>query len=269
MPELPEVETTKNFLSQHIIDNKITAAKLYRKNLRWPISECIPDEIIGKKFISVDRRGKYLILNLNHGSIIMHLGMSGSIAVRSKEDNLIKHDHFDISFSNNTIMRYNDPRRFGAILWSYEPYMHSLISSIGPEPLSDDFSADFLYNRLQNSKANIKNSIMNSKIVSGVGNIYACEALFCAKINPIRKCNTIKKLEFSKLVKYIKEVLEKSIEAGGTSIKDFKVNEKTGYFQQKLQVYGRDNQSCNKCGDAIISCVIGQRSTFYCAGCQI
>ena len=270
MPELPEVETTRSGIEPHIKNQQISAITIYNHSLRWPIPKDLPALARRKKILAVTRRGKYLLLKLSNGTIIMHLGMSGSLRISSIEKPLKKHDHFVLSIASGKQLRLNDPRRFGCVLWwDGDLSDHPLLSSLGPEPLEALFTAEYLHNSCHSRKVTIKQHIMNSKVVVGVGNIYASESLFRAGINPKRKAGNLSLLRCERLVSAIKAVLAESITQGGTTLKDF-LNEKgePGYFQQRLNVYDRANKPCLVCDTPIKQIVLGQRSTFYCTNCQ-
>ena len=269
MPELPEVETTRRGILPYIDQQRVRQLNIRQAKLRW----LVPDEIHemeGQKIESVTRRGKYLLLETAKGTALIHLGMSGSLRVVDENTAYQKHDHVEIVFDNNKAIRLRDPRRFGAVLWTHKnPLKHKLIRSLGPEPLSDDFNAGYLYQRSRGRSVSIKQFIMNGQIVVGVGNIYACESLFMSGISPKRVAGKVSKARYQKLVLMIKEVLSKAIEQGGTTLKDFVQAEgNPGYFQQELNVYGRAGEKCTVCGSVIKQIKQGQRSTFYCATCQ-
>ena len=268
MPELPEVETTTRGLSPHITDKTVERVNIYQPQLRWPI----PDEIKqleGRVSGAITRRAKYMLWQFEMGSVVMHLGMSGTMRVVDADTPLKKHDHFEVVFSDGKALRLNDPRRFGAILWQPQGQSLEVIDSLGPEPLSDDFNAEYLHQKLKSRKGAIKNAIMTNAVVVGVGNIYASESLFLSGIHPKRAANRIS-LKRCRLLAYnIKQVLENAIKQGGTTLKDFTQTDGTpGYFAQQLNVYGRENQACNQCQTPIKNIVLGQRSSFYCPKCQ-
>jgi formamidopyrimidine-DNA glycosylase len=277
MPELPEVETTKRGLIPLIVNQVVKLATLYRDNLRWDIPKHLPTTLANQCINSIDRRGKYLLIEFDVGTLIIHLGMSGSIKVVSNNAALKKHDHFELSLGNNTVMRLNDPRRFGAVLFS-DDGAHPLLDSLGAEPLEDVFGESYLYIRSRNKQQNIKAFIMDSKVVVGVGNIYACESLHQAGINPERKAGSVSKKHYQLLTQCIKDILTQAIKAGGTTLQDFsQVDGSPGYFAQTLNVYGREGEQCNTCGGSlqypierckITRIVQNQRSTFYCKQCQ-
>lgn len=270
MPELPEVETTRSGIEPHIKHQRISSIKIYNHSMRWPIPDDLPQLACRRKIQSVERRGKYLLLKLSNGAIIIHLGMSGSLRISSAEQPLRKHDHFVLSVASGMQLRLYDPRRFGAVLWwDADLTEHPLLSSLGPEPLEKLFTAQYLHNTCQSRKTSIKQHIMNSKVVVGVGNIYASEALFRAGINPKRKAGNISLKRCEKLVLAIKSVLTESIRQGGTTLKDFlRENGEPGYFKQQLKVYDRAAEPCQICQTPIRQIVLGQRSTFYCTQCQ-
>ena len=270
MPELPEVETSRRGIEPHILNKKVTDVIVRQKKLRWPIPATLKKQLINQSIQQVDRRGKYILLHTQAGTVILHLGMSGSLRILNKSVNAEKHDHLDIVFNNNKVLRLRDPRRFGAVLWTKsDPLKHKLLINLGPEPLGDKFTAEYLFETSRNRKVAIKTFIMNSQVVVGVGNIYANESLFSAGINPKRSANKISLARYQKLVSAIKSILKKSIEQGGTTLKDF-INEdgKPGYFQQTLCVYGRASEPCINCGKPITQITQAQRSTFYCSHCQ-
>ena len=270
MPELPEVETTRRGISPHIKNQTIKQIKVRNKNLRWPVPRGLSAKLQDKKIRSVNRRAKYLLLSTEVGTIIIHLGMSGSLRIVPCGTRAEKHDHVDIEFGNKKILRLRDPRRFGSVLFTDKPVAeHKLLKNLGPEPLSADFNSNYLYNLSRNRKINVKNFIMDGKVVVGVGNIYASEALFLSGILPKRSAYKLTRTECGKLVTAIKKVLNAAIRAGGTSLRDFTRSDgRPGYFARSLKVYGRKGESCPKCGNPIKSKVIGQRTTYYCTHCQ-
>lgn len=270
MPELPEVETTKRGISPHVCQQSVTHVIVRNHQLRWPIPYDLSDKLTGEIIQAVARRGKYLLLESLKGTVIIHLGMSGSLSIVEASVLPIKHDHVDIVFANKKILRLNDPRRFGCVLWSEIPVdEHPLLAELGPEPLSANFSGDYLYQRSRTRKINIKAFIMNSKIVVGVGNIYASESLYLAGIHPLRAANRISLVRYHELAKQIKLVLRRAIKQGGTTLQDFtRPDGKPGYFKQRLRVYGKADDLCSTCKAPIKMVVIAKRSTFYCAHCQ-
>lgn len=270
MPELPEVETVRRALSEHVVGKKIANTKRYRENLRWPIPADLSQKISGKTVKKILRRAKYLIVPFDRGSLICHLGMSGRIRLVNAETPLIKHDHCDFVLDNGWICRYHDPRRFGAILWAEGDWQqHALFKHLGPEPLEDGFNAEDLFARCQKSRCDIKQHIMNQKVVVGVGNIYANEALFMAGIHPQKPANQLMLKEIEILTASIKKVIAAAVEQGGTTLKDFSSPEgHAGYFQQKLMVYGRHGKPCVKCEQTLETIQQGGRRTVFCVACQ-
>ena len=268
MPELPEVETTKNGLEPHIIGVCIKQVNIYKRQLRWPIPLELK-HLEGQKSHAISRRAKYMLWHFETGTVIMHLGMSGNMRILPQASPLKKHDHFEVIFDNHMALRFNDPRRFGAILWQPVEETSALLSALGPEPLSDEFHGDYLHKSLSKRKGAIKNLIMDNKIVVGVGNIYASESLYLSGIHPKRAANKISLVRCHALVNHIKAVLQEAIKQGGTTLKDFtKADGNPGYFAQQLNVYGREGQACYQCQGLIKRLVIGQRSSFYCSNCQ-
>ncbi|EPF12614.1 Formamidopyrimidine-DNA glycosylase [Cedecea davisae] len=268
MPELPEVETSRRGIEPHLVGQTILHAVVRNSRLRWPVSDEI-HALSDKPVLSVQRRAKYLLLELPDGWIIIHLGMSGSLRILQDELPAEKHDHVDLVMSNGKVLRYTDPRRFGAWLWAKELEGSNVLSHLGPEPLSDEFNADYLREKSAKKKTAIKPWLMDNKLVVGVGNIYASESLFAAGIHPDRAANSLSKRESEILVATIKAVLLRSIEQGGTTLKDFLQSDgKPGYFAQELQVYGRAGEPCRVCGAPIVAGKHGQRSTYYCRRCQ-
>lgn len=270
MPELPEVETTRRGIEPHILSRKITKIVIRQPKLRWPIPANLPELLTGQKIDAVERRAKYLLLRMANGCLIIHLGMSGSLRICDHGSPVEKHDHFDLRLDNNKTLRLRDPRKFGAVLWSENNSTeHPLMAGLGPEPFDEHFNGDYLKSTSTGKKIAIKQFIMDGKVVTGVGNIYACEALYRAAINPKRAAGKISGQRFERLSIEIKRTLREAIEQGGTTLKDF-VNEsgKPGYFQQQLSVYGREGLPCPNCESPIKKITLGQRSTFYCPKCQ-
>ncbi|EMH8921551.1 bifunctional DNA-formamidopyrimidine glycosylase/DNA-(apurinic or apyrimidinic site) lyase [Proteus mirabilis] len=268
MPELPEVETSRRGIEPHLVGNILHYAIVRNSKLRWPVSEKIKT-LLDEPILSVKRRAKYLLIELNQGWIIVHLGMSGSVRILPEEQSEEKHDHIDLVFRDGKVLRYTDPRRFGAWLWCEDLATSSVLAHLGPEPLSAQFNAQYLYQQSKNKKIAIKPWLMDNKLVVGVGNIYANEALFSSGIMPDRKASSLTEQECDVLVNAIKTVLTRSIEQGGTTLKDFLQSDgKPGYFAQELFVYGRKDKACLICGHTIESIKQGQRSTFFCRHCQ-
>ncbi len=270
MPELPEVETTRRGLAPHLEGQVIEAVIIRHPKLRWPVPKQLKTLLPGKRIRQIQRRGKYLLFDTEAGWLIVHLGMSGSLRVVPAETPPDKHDHFDLVLRSGHAMRLRDPRRFGAVLWAGEQVMqHKLLAVLGMEPLSDDFSADKLYQATRGRSAAIKLVLMDSHLVAGVGNIYANEALFAAGINPKTPAQRLSLARLQRLVAAVNETLARAIRAGGSSLRDFvKADGEPGYFQQEYAVYGRTGEPCPRCGRPIKQIRQGQRSTFYCAACQ-
>lgn len=271
MPELPEVETTRRGIQTHIIGPGITEVRINNPNLRWPVpAEELISALPGQKILSVQRRGKYLLIDCGNGHLILHLGMSGSLRILNQSVPAEKHEHVEILFNNGKVLRLRDPRRFGAALWTVQPPdKHALLAALGPEPLADDFDGEYLFQQTRNRRCSIKNLIMDSHVVVGVGNIYASESLFHAGIRPAKAASRLTRKSCFKLALAIKKILTQAIAAGGTTLRDFTdSNGKAGYFNQRLYVYAREGENCLQCGNMIKRKVIGQRSSFYCPYCQ-
>jgi len=270
MPELPEVETTRRGIIPHIVDQTIEQVIIRAPKLRWPIPKSISKHLPGQVVRSIKRRAKYLLVAFDTGTLIIHLGMSGRLQALSTTTTANKHDHVDIGFKNGCWLRYTDPRRFGSILWTTDaPLEHKLLCQLGPEPFDKSFTGEFLVTRAKNKKLAVKHFIMDSKVVVGVGNIYASEALFAAEIDPRTAANQVTSQQYSLLVKHIQRILKLAIKNGGTTLKDFlDTDGNPGYFSQKLQVYGRADLNCLRCDGKITALQIGQRNTFFCTGCQ-
>ena len=270
MPELPEVETTRRGIAPHIENNTITTVIVRNRNMRWPIPKGLNSKLKNKKIISVNRRAKYLLVTTEVGTLILHLGMSGSLRILPVTESVEKHDHFELQFKDGICLRLRDPRRFGAVLWTKDnPLEHKLLINLGPEPLNKEFNAGLLFQQSRKRKTSIKQFIMDAKIVVGVGNIYASEALFLAGINPKRLAGKITKKNSVDLSHAIKKILTQAIKQGGTTLKDFTASDgKPGYFKQKLKVYNRKDEYCVICKKPVKQITLGQRSTFYCSHCQ-
>ena len=270
MPELPEVETTLKGVSKEILNKKIKSFVCREHKLRWPIPMDMHNFLKGKTFISAVRRGKYIILYLDKGAVLIHLGMSGKLRIFKGSVNPVKHEHWDINFTDGWNLRYTDTRKFGALLkTTKDPYEHKLIKSLGPEPLGNSFNGDYLFQKSRKKTKPIKNFIMDSKIVTGVGNIYANEALFMAGIRPTKKSGLVSKAKYQDLSQAIVETLKEAIEAGGTTLKDYSnAYEAPGYFKKELKVYDRGGESCLVCKKDLKEIRQSNRSTVYCSNCQ-
>jgi len=270
MPELPEVETTRRGIAPQLIGRIIRSVVVRETRLRYPVSKSLSRNLSGQSVGEVSRRGKYLLLCCDTGTLIIHLGMSGSLRLVAASTQSAAHDHVDIIFDSGLCLRYHDPRRFGAMVWTAEdPSCHKLLKNLGPEPLSSLFHHDYLYSRSRGRKVKVKQFLMNSHVVVGVGNIYANEALFMAGIHPRRAVGRISKARYHGLVDAIKQVLSKAIDAGGTTLRDF-VDDKgrPGYFSQQLNVYGRQDKPCCVCNKSIVHIQLASRATYYCPRCQ-
>lgn len=269
MPELPEVEVCRQGISPHILEQTVSQVVVRNAKLRWPIPETV-QSMIGHSVHAVERRSKYLLIRFSHGTLVLHLGMSGTIRVIEAETPIAKHDHFDLVFAHGKTLRLNDPRRFGAVLWFKDNIdERGLLSKLGPEPLSDDFTYGYLFNKAQNRKVPIKTFLMSNPVVVGVGNIYANEALFKAGILPTALAGTISATRFDQLTDIIKQVLTAAIAQGGTTLKDFtQADGRPGYFAQELLVYGRAGKQCNSCQTILEEVRQSNRSSVFCPNCQ-
>ncbi len=268
MPELPEVETTRRGIEPHIVGRRINRVTIRQPRLRWPVPP-LDKLLAGQRVKSVSRRAKYILIEFANGTLIVHLGMSGSLRIVNTNTPSRPHDHVELCFGKQCL-RLHDPRRFGAMLWTEgDPLKHPRLCDLGPEPLSNAFNGESLYRIAKNRRAPIKSLIMDGKTVVGVGNIYATEALFAAGIHPQRAGNRVSLARLEILVDEIKKVLDHAIERGGTTLRDF-VNETgtPGYFAQELMVYGRAGEPCKLCGNQIKTRQIGQRASAYCSVCQ-
>ncbi|MGB5445447.1 MAG: bifunctional DNA-formamidopyrimidine glycosylase/DNA-(apurinic or apyrimidinic site) lyase [Psychromonas sp.] len=269
MPELPEVETSRRGISPHLINKAVKGVVLRHTQLRWKIPQDLAALIAEQILISIERRAKYLLFNFANGTLLIHLGMSGSLRICPLNAPVKKHDHVDIIFAD-CLLRFTDPRRFGAILWlGLTPELSPLLNQLGPEPLSNDFTAQYLYQLAKNRKLPVKQFIMDQKVVTGVGNIYATEALFMAGIKPTRATGNISLKRYQLLVAAIKDILQKAIQQGGTTLKDFVGSDgKPGYFQQTLLVYGKTGQNCPLCQTQLKALKLAARNSVYCPKCQ-
>ena len=268
MPELPEVETVKNELIKTIHNKKLKDMQIHCNQLRKPISKYLPEILINKKVLDITRKAKYILVKFEHGYLGIHLGMSGTIRTDKKNTAIRKHDHVEFEFSN-LILRYNDPRRFGLIFWSNGHNTPKLLNKIGIEPLAKEFNAKYLYSLCQQSNKAIKLLLMDGSKIAGIGNIYASEILFKAKINPTKNTQKITLANAKEICKQVKSVLKRATKAGGSSISDHRYgDDKLGYFQLEHKVYGKANETCKICKHKILKIIQGQRSTFYCPKCQ-
>lgn len=270
MPELPEVETALRGLTPHLLGRQIRALQVRNRRLRLPVAEGLEAKVAGDVIGGLRRRGKYLLLELQAGVLLVHLGMSGSLRILPASSPPGAHDHLDLTLEHGQCLRMRDPRRFGLFLWTeYPPDEHPLLRNLGPEPFGEGFDGDYLFSRSRGRRLAIKPFIMDAKVVVGVGNIYASESLFLSGIRPDCPAGSVREQGYDQLVSAIRTVLADSITAGGTSLRDF-VGEDghPGYFARQLRVYGRAGQSCLVCGTTIQQVRIGQRSSFFCPKCQ-
>ncbi len=269
MPELPEVETTRRGVEPHCLGLRISGVVVREARLRWPVPSQLQPVLAGQVIESVERRAKYLLFRMQAGSLMVHLGMSGSLRVVDRDTPPLTHDHIDIQLEGGSALRYHDPRRFGSVHWIPAGDSHPLLQGLGPEPLSVDFNGDVLYRRSRGRKGPIKHFIMDAKVVVGVGNIYANEALFLAGIRPDRAAGRVSLARYEFLSEKIKQVLTNAIAQGGTTLRDFVGGDgRPGYFAQQLYVYGRSGEPCKHCGEPLRERRLGQRSSVYCVTCQ-
>jgi formamidopyrimidine-DNA glycosylase len=270
MPELPEVETTRKGIEPHAAGRRIAALKVHESRLRWPVPEDLPALVAGQKILRVGRRAKYLLLEIESGTLLLHLGMSGSLRVLPADTPRLPHDHVDILLESGKTLRLNDPRRFGSLLYtSGDPNEHPLLARLAPEPLDGDFGPEYLWRITRRRRVAIKQLLMNSRLVVGVGNIYASEALFHAKVRPRRRACSLSRAETARLARAVRTVLAQAIRVGGTTLRDYvRADGTPGYFKQKLFVYERAGQACRSCGTLVRQLTQGQRSTYYCPACQ-
>jgi len=270
VPELPEVETTRRGIEPHILGRQVGGITIRNPNLRWPVPAHLPVTMADAVISDVGRRGKYLLLGSTNGCLIVHLGMSGSLRLVTADTPLRTHDHVEIRIREARTLRFNDPRRFGSVLWTPEtPENHPLLAKLGPEPLGAEFDGDYLYRCARGRRQPVKAFVMDARVVTGVGNIYANESLFMAGIHPVRAAGRVGLRRYHILAAAIRRILQEAIDMGGTTLRDF-VNGhgEPGYFRQQLRVYGRADQPCRQCGRQLLQRRIGQRSTFYCPNCQ-
>jgi formamidopyrimidine-DNA glycosylase len=270
MPELPEVETTRRGLEPHLVGRRITAVTVREHRLRWPVPRDFAAALNGQTILGLRRRAKYLLLDLEHGHVILHLGMSGALRVVERSAPAGKHDHLDIEVGASHRLRLTDPRRFGSVHFIVENVeTHPLLAALGPEPLSDAFDAAMLYAATRGRRASIKETLMNAHVVVGVGNIYASEALFRAGIDPRTHAGRVGQSRCAALVDAVKQTLRDALDAGGSSLRDWHhADGGLGYFQQQYFAYGRAGESCRRCGATIRTIRQGQRATYFCPGCQ-
>ena len=269
MPELPEVETSRRGIAPWLEQQEVSDVIVRDRRLRWPVPDDIELRLSGQTIRSVARRAKYLLFDTGAGTAMLHLGMSGSVRIIDQDEPAGKHDHVDIRLESGKALRFRDPRRFGSLLWAENPFEHALLRDLGPEPLSNDFDGEYLWHASRGRKVSIKPFIMNSAIVVGVGNIYASEALYSAGIHPKRQAGRVARARMDRLATSIRSVLQRAIDAGGTTLRDFHGGDgEPGYFKQQLDVYDREGFPCHRCDTPITAVVLGQRATYYCKTCQ-
>ena len=268
MPELPEVETTRRGIAPYLIGRRLLGAVIRNPRLRWPVAANLNDLLRGQRPVAVDRRGKYLLLRLASGCLVIHLGMSGSLRIARAAEPPRAHDHLDLVIEDGTCLRLHDPRRFGAVIWTTRPPEdHPLIRDLGPEPWSA--TAEYLWRRARGRRTPVKNYIMDGRTLVGVGNIYASEALFSAGIRPLRAAGRVTRAEYARLAAAIIRVIDRAIAAGGNTLRDFLgADGEPGYFRQRLRVYGRAGRPCRRCRVLVRRVVIAGRATYYCPRCQ-
>jgi formamidopyrimidine-DNA glycosylase len=269
VPELPEVETTRRGLAPHVEGRTVTGVTLRRPNLRWPIPDEVRELLPGQRIAAVRRRAKYLLLDTEAGSALLHLGMSGSLRVLPGTTPVKLHDHVDLALDSSRVLRFTDPRRFGCLLWQPPGETHELLRDLGPEPLSDAFNGDYLFALSRGRKAPVKTFLMDQRVVVGVGNIYAAEALFEAGISPLRAAGKVSRERYGLLAAAVKRILAYAIERGGTTLRDFiNPDGEPGYFELELLAYGRGGEPCPRCRRPLKQAAIGQRATVWCGHCQ-
>jgi formamidopyrimidine-DNA glycosylase len=271
MPELPEVETTRRGIERAVLGRRITGLALYDRRLRWPVDASLPERLAGQHIVEVGRRAKYLLLRLEHGTLIAHLGMSGSLRVLPERTDRATHDQFDLALEGGLTLRFNDPRRFGSLHYTGDdPAQHRLLRHLAPEPFAEEFDAAYLHRVTRGRRAAIKQVLLNGRLVTGVGNIYASESLFRARINPRRAARRLRLPDCARLVRAIRAVLEMAIRAGGTTLRDYVGTDgNPGYFRRRLYVYERDGRPCRVCRTPVRRFTQGQRSTYFCPHCQL
>ena len=270
MPELPEVETTRRGIAPLLLGRRISRVEVRQWRLRWPISRQVLTRLPGRRIRNVARRAKYLLVETDGGTLILHLGMSGRLQVVPADRPPGPHDHLDLIADDEVCLRLTDPRRFGAALWCRgDAHRHRLLRGLGPEPLEPDFDGDHLYHHARRRRLAVKNFIMNAQVVAGIGNIYACEALHLAGVHPLRPAGRISRTRYRRLAQCIRCVLREAIGVGGTTLRDFAaVDGRPGRFGRRLRVYGRAGEPCDRCRAPVRQRSIGQRTTYYCPGCQ-
>jgi formamidopyrimidine-DNA glycosylase len=270
VPELPEVETTRRGIEPHVVGRRILRLQVHDRRLRWPVDPKLATYVAGAVIHRAGRRAKYLLIETEAGTLILHLGMSGSLRVLPAATPRIAHDHVDIELDSGHTLRFNDPRRFGSLMFTADdPGLHPLLRSLAPEPLEDGFDAEYLFRITRRRSVAIKQLIMNSRLVVGVGNIYASEVLFRARVRPRRQARTLTRAECAKLARATKATLAMAVKVGGTTLRDYVgADGNPGYFRRKLFVYERTGQPCRVCGKPVKQFTQNGRSTYWCSNCQ-
>ena len=270
MPELPEVEAVRRGIAPLLLGQRISRIVVRQWQLRWPIPRQLLTELPGQHIRRIERRAKYLLVETGGGTLLLHLGMSGSLQVVPADRLPDRHDHLDVILQDGACLRLRDPRRFGAALWCRgDVHRHRLLAGLGPEPLEPEFDGDHLYDHARKRNVAVKNFIMNARVVAGIGNIYACEALYLAGVHPARPAGRISRTRYRRLAECIRRVLREAISDGGTTLRDFVAADgRPGCFGRRLRVYGRGGEACERCRVPIRQRRIGQRSSFYCPACQ-
>jgi formamidopyrimidine-DNA glycosylase len=268
MPELPEVETTRRGVAPHVVGRRIARLNVYDPRLRWPVPPDLERKLRGRTIDRVDRRSKYLLFRIGADTLIVHLGMTGSLRVHTTPPPRRVHDHVDLVLEDGTTLRYHDPRRFGAMLWA-PAGRHPLLARLGPEPLTPEFDVDALWRATRNRKAAVKLALMDNHVVVGVGNIYANEALFRAGIRPTTSVRRLSKARLARLVDAVRAVLSEAIAKGGSTLRDYRDSSgEPGQFQMQHYVYDREGLSCRVCSSTIKTRRLGARASYYCPFCQ-
>jgi formamidopyrimidine-DNA glycosylase len=270
MPELPEVETTRRGIARHLTGRRIREVRVHDGRLRWPVDPGMAATVTGQRMVAVQRRAKYLLLRLERGTIILHLGMSGSLRVLPQATRRLAHDHLELVLDSGQMLRLNDPRRFGSCLYTNaDPAEHALLRNLAPEPLGPGFDAAYLHTAARRRRVAVKQLLLNGQLVTGVGNIYASEALFRARIRPQRRAGRLSLGDCQRLVRAVRAVLAQAIRAGGTTLRDYVgADGNPGQFRQKLYVYERAGKPCRVCRTPIRKLTQSQRSSYYCPSCQ-
>lgn len=270
MPELPEVETTRRGLEPHVVGRRIAALEVHEPRLRWPVPRDLARAVAGQRVARAGRRAKYLLIELERGTLLLHLGMSGSLRVLPADAPREPHDHLDFLLDSGVALRYNDPRRFGSLHYvEGDPLAHPLLAHLAPEPLGPDFTAEYLWRITRGRRVSIKQLLMNSRLVVGIGNIYANEALFRARLRPRRAAGSLRRADVVRLARAVRTVLGAAVRAGGTTLRDYVGTDgNPGWFRRKLFVYERAGRPCRVCGSAIRQIAQGQRSSWFCPRCQ-